>query len=193
MNPKVDGYVRKSRQWQEELQKLRTILVGQQLTEEVKWRHPCYTFDGRNIAILGRFKESCNLTFVQGALLKDPKGILLKPGENTQAARVIRFTSVQQVSELTPLIKSYIDQAIKLEKAGLKVKLKKITEFHIPQELQEKLDQLPDFKSAFERLTPGRRRGYLLYVSSAKQPKTREARVAKYLQHILAGKGLDDE
>ena len=191
-NPKIDGYIRKSKQWQEELQKLRTILLASPLTEEVKWYHPCYTFEGRNIVIIGRFKEYCMLNFVKGALLKDAKGILVKPGENTQASRVIRFTSVQQIAKLGPALKAFINEAIEVEKAGLKVKFKKITEFKIPEELQHKFDEIPALKTAFRALTPGRQRAYLLYFSAAKQSKTRESRIEKCLPQILAGKGLND-
>jgi len=193
MNPKVDGYLRKSKRWQAELQKLRTIILGSPLTEEVKWRHPCYTFEGRNIAILGGFKEYCVMTFVKGALLKDSKRILAKPGENTQAARVIRFTSVQQIVDVEPLLKSYIKEAIEVEKAGSKVIFKKITERKVPVELQQKLDEIPALKTAFAALTPGRQRAYLLYISAAKQSKTRESRVEKCMTRIFDGKGLDDE
>ena len=192
MNPKVDGYLRKSKQWQEELRALRTIFLDSELTEEVKWRHPCYTFQERNIVIIGRFKECCMLNFVKGAWLKDARGILVKPGENTQASRVIRFTNVQQIIELEPVLKAYINDAIEVEKAGLKVKFKKITEFKIPAELQNKFNEIPALKTAFTALTPGRQRAYLLYFSAAKQSKTREARVEKCMQQILKGKGLDD-
>ena len=192
MNPKVDGYLRKSKQWQEELRALRTIFLDSELTEEVKWRHPCYTFQERNRVIIGRFKECCMLNFVKGALLKDARGILVKPGENTQASRVIRFTNVQQIIELEPVLKAYINDAIEVEKAGLKVKFKKITEFKIPAELQNKFNEIPALKTAFTALTPGRQRAYLLYFSAAKQSKTREARVEKCMQQILKGKGLDD-
>jgi uncharacterized protein YdeI (YjbR/CyaY-like superfamily) len=192
MNPKVDGYLRKSKQWQKELRALRKIFLDSPLTEEVKWRHPCYTFEGGNIAILGGFKEYCALTFVKGALLKDSNGILAKPGENTQAARVIRFTDVRQIVELEPILRAYIDEAVDVEKAGLKVKFKKITEFKLPEELQNKLDELPALKTAFSALTPGRQRAYILYFSAAKQPKTRASRVDKCVRQILNGKGLDD-
>jgi uncharacterized protein YdeI (YjbR/CyaY-like superfamily) len=192
MNPKVDGYLRKSKRWQKELQTLRMILLNRGLIEEVKWRHPCYTFQNHNIAILGGFKEYCVLTFVNGALLKDSNGILAKPGENTQAARMIRFTDVQQIVKLEPILKAYIDEAIAVDKAGLKVRLKKITEFKRPEELQNKLDELPALKAAFAALTPGRQRAYILYFSAAKQSKTRESRVEKSMQRILDGKGLDD-
>jgi uncharacterized protein YdeI (YjbR/CyaY-like superfamily) len=193
MNPKVDGYLRKSKKWQQELQKLREIALDCQLTEEVKWRHPCYTYEASNVVILGAFKESCVMTFVKGALLKDANRILVKPGENTQVARVIRFTDVQQIVDLEPVLKAYIHEAVEVEKAGTKVQLKKVTERAIPQELQQKLDAIPALKTAFSALTPGRQRAYLLYFSAAKQSKTREARVEKCMQRILSGKGLDDE
>lgn len=192
-NPKVDGYIRKSKQWQPELQKLRAIILESQLTEEVKWRTPCYTLEGANLVFIGRFKDCCVLSFIKGALLKDPKGILVKPGENTQSARVIRLTSVAQIDALEPVIKSYLQEAIAAEKAGLKVTFKKITEFTVPAELQSKLDELPALKKAFTALTPGRQRAYLMHISSAKQSKTRHARVEKCMPQILSGKGLDDE
>jgi uncharacterized protein YdeI (YjbR/CyaY-like superfamily) len=192
-NPKVDGFIRKSKKWQKELQKLRTILLDSPLTEDVKWRHPCYTFQEHNVVILGGFKEYCALTFVKGALLKDPKRILAKPGENTQAARVIRFTNVQQITKLEPILKACIHEAIEVEKAGLKVKFQKITDFKIPEELKDKFEKLPALKTAFTALTPGRQRAYILYFSAAKQSKTRESRVEKYAKQILNGKGLDDE
>jgi uncharacterized protein YdeI (YjbR/CyaY-like superfamily) len=193
LNPKVDGYLRKSKKWQEELQKLRMILLGCQLTEEVKWRVPCYTFQERNIVILGRFKECCVLSFVKGALLHDASGILVKPGENTQAARVIRFTNVQQIVEMEPILKAYIYEAIEVEKAGLKVKFKKIAEMKLPEEFQNKLDEIPALKTAFDALTPGRQRAYILYFSAPKQAKTRGSRVEKCMQQILNGLGIDDQ
>ncbi len=192
MNPKVDGYVRKHKKWQEELQKLRTIILDCPLTEEVKWRVPCYTFQNSNVVILGGFKEYCVLSFVKGALLKDADGVLSKPGENTQSARVIRFTQVREIVEMEPILKTYIDEAIEMEKAGLKVKLKDISERKIPEELQNKLDEIPSLKTAFDALTPGRQRAYLLHFSAPKQSKTRESRVGKCLPQILNGKGLDD-
>jgi uncharacterized protein YdeI (YjbR/CyaY-like superfamily) len=191
-NPKVDGYLRKSKQWREELQKLREIVLDCQLTEEVKWRQPCYTFQGRNIVLIHGFKEYCALLFFKGALLKDPKGILERPGENTQAGRRIPFTNLQQIVKMEPVLKAYIREAIEAEKAGLKVKLKKVTQFTIPEELQKKLDEMPALKTAFAALTPGRQRAYILYFSAAKQSKTRESRVEKCMQPILNGKGLDD-
>src|SRR2546421_11165682 len=191
MNPKVDGYLRKSKQWHEELQQLRRIILDCGLSEEVKWRVPCYTFQNSNIVLLGRFKESCVLSFVKGALLKDANGILVKPGENTQAARVIRFTNVQQIVEMEPILKAYIDQAIEVEKAGLKVDFKKNPE-PVPVELQNKFDEIPSLKTAFAALTPGRQRAYVLYFSAPKQSKTRESRVEKCMKQILKGKGLND-
>jgi len=192
LNPKVDGYLRKSKKWQKELSKLRMILLDCELTEEVKWRHPCYTFQESNVVILGGFKEWCVITFVKGALLKDAKHVLVKPGENTQAARMVRFTNVEQIVEMEPVLKAYIQEAIEVEKAGLKVKLKKISEYKAPEELQKKLDEIPALKTAFAALTPGRQKGYILYFSAAKQSKTRESRIAKCMRQILNGKGLDD-
>src|SRR5450432_58162 len=193
MNPKVDGYVRKSKQWQEELQKLRTIILDGQLTEEVKWRVPCYTFQGSNVLFIGRFKECCVLSFVKGALLKDAKRILIQQTENSQSVRIIRFTTVQQIVKLEPVLKAYINEAIEVEKAGLKVNFKKTSEFKMPEEFQAKLDEMPALKKAFGALTPGRQRAYLLHFSGAKQSKTRASRVEKWMPQILKGKGIDDE
>ena len=193
MSPKVDGYIRKNKKWQEELQKLRTIILDCPLTEEVKWRVPCYTFQQKNVVFLGALKESCVLSFVKGVLLKDAKGILIQQTENSQSVRVIRFAHVQQIIELEPVLKAYINEAIEVEKAGLKVTLKKVSEFKIPEEFQTKLDEIPSLKKAFSALTPGRQRAYLLYFSGAKQSKTRESRVEKCMQRILNGKGIDDE
>ncbi|BCM90630.1 hypothetical protein IAD21_02487 [Abditibacteriota bacterium] len=193
MNPSVDGYLRKSKQWQEELQKLRTIILDCQLTEEMKWRVPCYTFQNSNIVFIGRFKECCVLSFVKGALLNDPNNILIQQTENTQSVRVIRFTNVQQIVEMEPILKAYIDEAIEVEKAGLKVNFKKTAEFIIPEEFQTELDEIPALKTAFDALTPGRQRAYILYFSAPKQSKTRESRVEKCIQKILDGKGLNDE
>jgi uncharacterized protein YdeI (YjbR/CyaY-like superfamily) len=192
MNPKVNGYLRKNKKWQEELEKLRRIILDCQLTEEVKWRVPCYTINNRNVVILGAFKEYCALSFVKGALLKDVHGVLRKPGENTQSARLIRFTHIREIVEMEPILKAYIHEAIAVEKAGLKVKLKKITEHKVPEELQNKLDEIPSLKTAFRALTPGRQRAYLLYFSAPKQSKTRASRIEKCMQQILDGKGLDD-
>ncbi|HEX4052871.1 MAG TPA: DUF1801 domain-containing protein [Tepidisphaeraceae bacterium] len=193
MNPKVDGYLRKSKQWQNELQKLRMIILDCGLTEEVKWRVPCYTFQGSNVLFMGRFKESCVLSFIKGVLLKDAKGILIQQTENSQSVRVIRFTNVREIVEMETILKAYIYEAIEVEKAGLKVKLKKIAEFIIPVELQNRLDEIPALKTAFAALTPGRQRAYLLYFSGAKQSITRASRVEKCMRRILNGKGLDDE
>ncbi|HCD34139.1 MAG TPA: hypothetical protein DER01_17140 [Phycisphaerales bacterium] len=191
-NPKVDGFLRKAKLWQEELTQLRAILLDCQLTEDVKWRQPCYMFEQSNIAILGGFKEYCALSFFKGALLKDPNGILTQPGENTQAARLIRFTSVQQIIECKHIIKAYILQAIEVEKAGLKVELKKDDALDIPDELKTQFDQNPALKTAFNKLTPGRQRGYLLFITAVKQSKTRTARIEKYTPQILDDKGFND-
>lgn len=191
MNPDVDEYLSKARQWQEELVTLRAIVLDTPLTEEWKWRAPCYTFQKKNVALIGAFKDNCVLSFFKGALLKDDLDILTKPGENTQAARVVRFTSLQEIIELEPVLKAYIAEAIKVEKAGLKVDVKKEAE-PIPAEFQKKLDESPALQTAFEALTPGRQRGYLMHFSAAKQSKTREARVEKYIPQILDGKGIHD-
>jgi uncharacterized protein YdeI (YjbR/CyaY-like superfamily) len=187
----VDGYLRKAKKWQAEMEKLRRISLGCGLTEELKWGKPCYTFQESNIVIIQGFKESCALLFCKGALLNDPKGILEKPGENTQAARRIRFTKVREIVEMEPILKAYIHEAIAAEKAGLEVNFKKNPE-PIPEELQNKLDEIPVLKTAFAALTPGRQRGYILYFSAAKQSKTRESRVEKCTQQILNGKGFND-
>ncbi|RBQ03639.1 YdeI/OmpD-associated family protein [Pedobacter miscanthi] len=192
MNPKVDFYFNKAKKWQEAVNLLRTIALDCGLTEELKWGCPCYTLNGNNIVLIHDFKEYCAFLFFKGALLKDKEAILIQQTENVQSSRQIRFTNALQIVEMKPILKAYILEAIEVEKAGLKVELKKTTEYAIPAEFQTKLDQIPDLKVAFEALTPGRQRGYLLYFSSAKQPKTREARVEKYMPQILNGKGLDD-
>jgi len=189
MNPKVDEYLRKAKKWQEEFEKLRRISLDCGLTEELKWGKPCYTFQKSNIVILQGFKEFCALLFCKGALLNDPKSILKKFG--WQAARRIPFTNVREIVEMEPILKTCIHEAIEVEKAGLKVNLKKNPE-PIPEELQNKLDEIPALKSAFDALTPGRQRGYILYFSAAKQSKTRESRVEKCMRQILNGKGLND-
>ena len=193
MNPKVDAYLRKSEKWREELEKLRLIILACQLTEEFKWGVPCYTFQKNNILLIHEFKEYCALLFVKGALLKDAEGILITQTENTQAARQIRFTDVRQIVEMEPILKAYIDEAIEVEEAGLKVIFKKTTDFIIPEEFQNKLDEIPALKTAFDSLTPGRQRAYILYFSAPKQSKTRESRVGKCMEQILDGKGLDDQ
>jgi uncharacterized protein YdeI (YjbR/CyaY-like superfamily) len=192
-NPKVDVYLSKSKNWQEELVKLRTILLDCQLTEELKWGKPCYTFQKSNIVVILPLKEHCTILFCQGALLNDANGILIKPGENTQAARQIRLTNLREIVEMETILKAYILQAIEVEKAGLKINFKKITEFKIPEELQNKFEEIPALKTAFAALTPGRQRAYFLYFSAPKQSKTRESRVEKCMQQILNGKGLNDQ
>src|SRR6267154_1523730 len=191
MNPKVDEYLRKAKKWQKETEKLRMIILDCGLTEEFKWGKPCYTFQKSNVVIIQGFKEFCALMFCKGVLLNDPNGILKKPGENTQAARQIRFTNVREIVEMEPILKAYIYEAIEVEKAGLKVNFKKNPE-PTPEELQNKLDEIPALKSAFEALTPGRQRGYILYFSAPKQSKTRQSRVEKCRQQILNGKGFND-
>jgi len=191
-NPKVDFFFNKADKWQGAYKKLRAIVLGCGLTEELRWGKPCYTFEGSNIVLMHGFKEYCALLFVKGALLKDPKGILIQQTENVQAARQIRFTTVREIVHMERVLKAYIKEAIEVEKAGVEVKYKKTSDFKIPAEFQTKLDGMPALKNAFEALTPGRQRGYILYFSGAKQSKTREARVEKCVQQILDGKGLDD-
>ncbi|KAB2334512.1 hypothetical protein F7731_14990 [Cytobacillus depressus] len=192
MNPKVDEFLSKAKKWKEEYGKLRNIVLDCELTEEFKWMHPCYTFEKKNIVLIHGFKEYCALLFHKGALLKDAHGILIQQTENVQAARQIRFTNVQEIVEMESILKAYINEAIEVEKAGLEVNFKKNTEVTIPEELQNKFDEMPALKTAFEALTPGRQRAYILYFSQAKQSKTRESRIEKYMQHILDGKGLND-
>ena len=192
MNPKTDFYFNKNKQWQEEINKLRMILLDCDLTEDLKWGVPCYSYKKSNIVLIHVFKEYCALLFFKGVLLKDTKGILIQQTENVQSARQIRFTNIKEVIKLERSIKTYIFEAIEIDKAGLKVPLKKTKEYSIPEEFQIKLKKMPDLKAAFYALTPGRQRGYLLYFSSAKQSKTRESRVEKYLKQILDGKGLED-
>lgn len=192
MNPKVDKYLSKTKKWREEFEKLRTIILDCGLTEEFKWGNPCYTFGNSNIVLIHGFKEYCALLFFKGALLKDSKGILIQQTKNVQAARQIRFTSAREIGKMKSVLKAYIFEAIEVEKAGLKVKLKKTSEYSIPEEFQNKLDKIPALKTAFESLTPGRQRGYIFYFSSAKQSATRVSRIEKQMQQILNGKGLDD-
>ncbi|SDW44669.1 Uncharacterized conserved protein YdeI, YjbR/CyaY-like superfamily, DUF1801 family [Marininema mesophilum] len=191
MNPKVDIYLTKVYKWPEELEKLRMIVLDCGLTEELKWGAPCYTYQKSNIVIIGAFNDYCTISFFKGALLKDAHRILEKAGENTQAARLVRFTNVQEIVEIEPVLKAYIYEAIEVEKAGLKVNFKKNPE-PIPEEFQNKLDEIPALKTAFDALTPGRQRAYILYFSSPKQSKTRVSRIEKYKQKILDGKGLND-
>jgi uncharacterized protein YdeI (YjbR/CyaY-like superfamily) len=192
MNPKVDFYFDKAKQWPEELELLRTIVLDCGLTEELKWGVPCYMFEKSNIVLIHVFKEYCALLFFKGALLNDAKGILIQQTENVQAARQIRFTNVRQIVKMKPILKAYVYEAIEVEKAGLKVSFRKTTEFTIPEEFQKKLDKIHALKTAFNALTPGRQRAYLLYFSAPKQSKTRESRVEKCMQQILNGKGLND-
>ncbi|KYG81781.1 hypothetical protein AWN68_16250 [Roseivirga echinicomitans] len=182
----------KVNRWPQELKQLRRIVLDCGLTEESKWGVPCYTFQGNNIGVVSAFKEYASLSFFKGALLEDTNGILDKPGENTQAARLIKFTDVKQVMEMEPILKAFIYEAIEVEKAGLKVELKKTSEFNMSEEFKKALDEHPDLKTAFETLTPGRQRGYLLHFSQPKQSKTREARIEKCTPMIFEGKGLHD-
>ncbi|MEO7991717.1 MAG: YdeI family protein [Chryseolinea sp.] len=192
MNPKVDFYFNKAKKWQEELEQLRTIVLDCELTEELKWGCPCYTFEKSNIVLIHVFKEYCALLFFKGALLKDPKHILVQQTENVQAARQIRFTNVGEIVKMKTTLKKYIYEAVEVEEAGLKVDLKKTPEFNMPEEFKKKLDKSRVLKTAFYALTPGRQRGYLLYFSAPKQSKTRESRVEKYREQILNGEGLND-
>ena len=192
MNPKVDFFFRKSSQWQEEYKQLRTIILDCQLTEELKWGVPCYTSENKNIVLMHGFKDYCALLFMKGALLQDPKGILIQQTENVQSARQIRFTNVREILELKPFLKAYIHEAIAVEKAGLKVDFKEKAELVFPEEFQTKLTENPALKAAFEALTPGRQRAYNFYFTAPKQSKTRAARVEKSIPRILDGKGLND-
>jgi uncharacterized protein YdeI (YjbR/CyaY-like superfamily) len=206
INPKVDIYFAagcgrcplgntpecKVNNWTEELETLRAIVLDCGLNEELKWGVPCYTFEKNNVAIIGAFKEFCAISFFKGALLKDADKILVKPGENSQAARVVKFTGVQKIVEMEKILKEYIKEAIEVEKAGLKVKFKDVSEFDLPEEFQTRLDEFPHLKIAFAALTPGRQKGYILYFSQPKQSKTRTARIEKCMPKILIGKGLHD-
>ncbi len=191
-NPKVNWYFREETKWRKEVEKLREIVLGCPVTEELKWGKPCYTFNESNVVIIQGFKEYCALLFAKGALLKDPKGILIQQTENVQAARQLRFTDVREIAKLAPVIKAYVKEAIEVEKAGLEVQYKKTSEFKVPEELRNRFDEDRTFKKAFDALTPGRQRGYLLHFSAAKQSKTRESRIEKYMPKILEGKGLLD-
>jgi len=192
MNPKVDFYFDKAGKWQKEIEKLRTIVLDCGLMEELKWGCPCYTFQKTNIVLIHVFKDYCAYLFFKGALLSDPEGILVQQTKNVQAARQIRFTNVKEIGKLESSLKAYIYEAIEVENAGLKVKLKKTSDFAVPEEFQKKLNKMPALKKAFNALTPGRQRAYIFYFSQAKLPKTREARVEKYVKQILKGKGLED-
>ena len=192
MDPKVDFYFDKAKKWREEIEQLRIIALDCGLVEELKWGCPCYTHQKNNIVLIHVFKEYCAFLFFKGTLLKDRNGILIQQTENVQAARQIRFTNIREIAKMKTTLKAYIYEAIEVEKAGLKVELKKTTEFNMPKEFENKLNKIPALKTAFKALTPGRQRGYLLYFSSAKQSKTRETRIEKCIPQILNGKGLDD-
>jgi uncharacterized protein YdeI (YjbR/CyaY-like superfamily) len=190
-NPKVDGLLRRETKWREEFEALRNIVLDCELVEEVKWYQPCYTLQKKNVVLIHGFKEYCALMFFKGALLKDRRRILATPGQH-QAARQIRFTSAQEIAEMEPAVKAYIREAIELEKAGSKVKLKKTADFRVPDEFQKKLDEIPALKTAFHALTPGRQRHYIFHFSQPKLSRTREARADKCIPQILKGKGLND-
>jgi len=193
MNPKVDAFLSREKKWQAEMEAMRAIALDCKLTEELKWGVPCYTLDNVNVVLIHGFKEYCAYLFMKGALLDDPKGLLVQQTENVQSSRQIRFAKLQEITKLKAVLKSYIKQAIAVEKAGLKVIKKTTQEFPVPEEFQIQLDQRPLLKKAFAKLTPGRQRAYLLHFAAAKQAKTREARVAKCAAQILEGKGLNDE
>src|ERR1700689_3847723 len=186
-NTEVDAFIGNAKKWQAELQKLRAILLDFELTEEFKWYQPCYTFEGKNVAILHGLKESCALGFFKGALVKDVHGVLTKPGPNTKAGRWIKFISVREIAEMKSVLKAYVREAIEVEKSGLKLKLRKTSDLKFPEELRTMLDEFPEFKTAFEALTPGRQRAYIFHFSAPKQSKTRESRVLKYMPKILKG------
>jgi uncharacterized protein YdeI (YjbR/CyaY-like superfamily) len=193
MNPAVDFYFSKNKKWQKELEQLRMIVLGCSLMEELKWGCPSYSFQKSNIVLIHVFKEYCALLFFKGALLQDVNGIMIQQTKNVQAARQVRFTNIKEVVKMKAVLKAYIYEAIKVERAGLKVNLKKTTEFNMPEEFQKKLNKTPALKKAFYSLTPGRQRGYLLHFSAPKQSKTRESRVEKYIKQIINGKGLNDQ
>lgn len=192
MNPKVNFFFEKATQWKEEFEKLRTIALSTELVEDLKWGCPCYTYEGKNIFLIHGFKEYCALLFFKGALMKDPDHILIQQTENVQAARQIRFTDVEQINDLEDILRQYIFEAVEIEESGAKVEMKKTKEFEMAEEFQEKLDQNPALQEAFKALTPGRQRAYLLHFSSAKQSKTRIARIEKCIPQIMDGIGLND-
>lgn len=191
-NPKVDFFFNKATQWKEEYALLRKIILGTGLVEELKWGVPCYQLDGKNVVLIHGFKEYCAILFHKGALMKDPENLLIQQTENVQSARQMRFTSAGEISDLTSILKTYVKDAIKVEKSGLKVELKKTEDYNVPEEFQVRLDADADLRAAFKALTPGRQRGYLFHFSQPKLAKTREARVEKYIPQILDGKGIDD-
>ncbi|BBN99605.1 DUF1801 domain-containing protein [Sporolactobacillus terrae] len=192
LNPKVDEFLSKPSKWAECYARLRAIVLDCGLTEAFKWKHPCYTFEGKNVVLIHGFKDYCALLFHKGALLKDAHGILIQQTENVQAARQIRFTTVQEIVDLEDVIKAYILEAIAVEKAGQKVPMKKRAEVGVPEELKSKFEELPELKPAFEALTPGRQNAYIYYFSQAKRSATRASRIEKSVPRILKGKGLND-
>lgn len=191
-NPKVDEFITKTQKWQEEFMKLREIVLSCPLNEEIKWGKPCYSYQKENIVLIHGFKDYCALLFIKGVLLKDPKGLLIQQTEHVQAGRQLRFSNVFEIESMESDIKSFIKEAIEAEKSGQEVEFKKTSEYTIPEEFQNKLSKDPSLKTAFEKLTPGRQRAYLLYFSTPKQAKTRESRIEKYIPQILSGKGLND-
>ena len=192
-NPKVDAFIANAKAWREELKRMRAILLDSELTEDFKWNQPCYTFQNKNVIVLGPMKDSCAFAFFKGALLKDPHGVLTRPGQHSQSTRWIKFTSMREIAEMKSVLQAYIREAIAIEKSGLKVKLKKTSDLKFPQEFQLMLDEFPELKKAFEALSPGRQRAYIYHFSAPKQSKTREARVQKLMPRILSGKGLLDD
>ena len=191
-NPKVEQYIERADKWQAEFAALRALLRDSPLTEDFKWGHPCYTVPSGNVVLIHGFKEYCALLFHKGALMKDPAGILIQQGKNSQSARQLRFTNVSEVEAQAANIKAYVLEAIEIEQAGLKVELKSADEFEVPEEFERQLNDMPALRTAFEALTPGRRRAYLMHFAGAKQSTTREARIAKCLPMIMEGKGLND-
>jgi uncharacterized protein YdeI (YjbR/CyaY-like superfamily) len=191
-SPKVDAFLTREKKWQKEFRKLRIIVRDCGLDEDLKWGVPCYGLQNRNILVMHGFKEYCALLFFKGVLMRDPKGILIQQTKNVQAGRQVRFTSVREIVEMEPVLKAYVREAIEVERAGLKVKLKETSEYEMPEEFQHKLNEIPALKKAFRELTPGRQRGYIYYFSQPKLSKTREARVEKSMRQILKGKGLND-
>ena len=191
-NPKVDAFMDRTTEWHDEIAALRQVILDCDLTEDFKWGWPCYSVDRKNVVLIHGFKDYCALLLFKGALMKDPEGILVQQTENVQAARQIRFSDLREIRRMDNILRQYIHQAVEIERAGLKVDFKKTAAFSVPEEFQARLDATPKLKAAFEALTPGRQRGYLLHFSSAKQPKTREARIEKYIPRIFEGKGLDD-
>eukprot|EP01136_Pigoraptor_vietnamica_P026218 Opistho-1_new@81038 len=192
MNPSVDWFFAKEGKWKEAYAALRAMILQTNLVEELKWGCPCYTLNKKNVVVIHGFKDYCALLFMKGVLLKDEPGLLIQQTANVQDRRQIRFTSLQQIMQQEEAIAAYLKDAIEIEKAGLKVVLKQTAEFNMPEEFSQLLNEMPNLKKAFEALTPGRQRGYLLYFDGAKQAKTREARIEKYVSKILDGKGLDD-